>query len=191
MNDNSEKINSLADELLNDNMAAYDSFFILNAGIPYIKEYSPNSLKLLDLTILFYESVIDELYNSHILLFAKDNMGNHNDNKIFFPYDYGWKVLEKFSRMVVETDNDSNSVSYYENSFCISSERYRMIEKLIANHFYGSKFEKIIYKLIGNYHFNYGFVRFSKDDQALLIHSANVYREWKKNSLVGKDGNEK
>lgn len=101
------------------------------------------------------------------------------------------KVLEKFSRMVVETDNDSNSVSYYENSFCISSERYRMIEKLIANHFYGSKFEKIIYKLIGNYHFNYGFVRFSKDDQALLIHSANVYREWKKNSLVGKDGNEK
>ena len=89
MNDNSEKINSLADELLNDNMAAYDSFFILNAGIPYIKEYSPNSLKLLDLTILFYESVIDELYNSHILLFAKDNMGNHNDNKIFFPYDNG------------------------------------------------------------------------------------------------------
>lgn len=157
-------------ELL-DYMPTYDTCFVQDKFIPFLREHMPVTLTFLDLTVAFYALVVYDLSRDGVLS-VSDKLKSHLEELGSNVFEYGLCFLTDMGKL------GRGERTMYPCGFevYLSDEMYLLIEKKIMENFNGSPFEKALEKILGQYNIRFSFVKYITEYQTLFARVANHYQ---------------
>lgn len=142
-------------------MSYFGNSFFKDCGIVFLKKYNPKTLKLLDLSILFYTlQILKWIQTDYWIDDVSHNLFYEDENNLFL------QLWDYFNQIINKNENDDRYITTYSEQeskqFYLEDEHYEEILDMSLDSFKYSKYSCLIQSILGNYR-----TRFNKYDYIL------------------------
>lgn len=171
-------------------MAYYGPHFYNKCGIPFLKEHNPETIDILELSVLFYSLQIISLiengfYLDTSLCFYKnpmDDIFDHVEKIDLTEYRYKqnlFNILWFYFVQVVTLDYNTRefTIEYDDKQdiFYLSTEKYEEVIDMIYKNVDGSQYYQVVKRILGQYRMRFTKMEYILKYQPLFVNAGYKY----------------
>lgn len=171
-------------------MCAYFGFeFYEECGIPFLKKYNPKTIKVMELSSLFYiiQTIIlleKDFFNNVTICALSDDMYTINGMKSTSLIDYAKDknlfsiIWQYFVKLINIPENGREIlITYYDesNHFYIVDDEYEFVLDVIYENYKDSNYSKVIDRILGIYNLRFTKMKYILEYQPIFIKVIDNY----------------
>lgn len=160
---------------LNTPMMSYfgDSFYE-KCGIVFLEKYNPRTLKLLNLSVLFYTlQILKWIKTDYWIDEVSNNLFYEDGNSLFL------QLWDYFNQIINKNENDDRYITTYSEQeskqFYLDDDHYEEILDMSLDSFKYSKYSCLIQSILGNYKTRFSKYKYILDYQPIFVEVSYRY----------------